>query len=113
MSKWKVTLSDGTEYAGLELSGNTFYSERELSREMFTDGKLSKVKIECVEGSPEDLEQEALIGAHEHMKLLSCGRAEWRKCWMLVLGYYSKEELRELEVDGNLEYLAMMTGVEL
>lgn len=105
---WKITFSDGTSLEGLELSGNTFYSPAEVKRELLTDGKLSHVKIE---GPEEDMT--GLLGEHGAMKVLSCCYASWCGKWQLVLGDYSDAELRELKREGDIEYVAMMTGVEL
>lgn len=111
----RITFADGTKLEGVTLSGNTFYTPSEVNREFFTQQRLRHVVIERLldDDTPDDETDYSLIGEHDNMKLLACSYAWWAKSYMFVLGKYSAQELRDLQIDGNIAYLAMMTGVDL
>lgn len=104
--KWKVTLADGTSINGLELNGNNFVSQTEVTPEMF-EGKLRHVTIE----GPDDADDEGLIGEHEHMELIQI--AKYADGWYFILREIPAERMEKLRTRGDIEYIAMMTGVEL
>ena len=102
-----VTLADGTSISNLELNGNNFISKTELTPETFS-GKLSKVKIE----GPEDCFDDAgLIGEHKNMELVQVKK--YGDEYWFILRDLSQEELKELKNRGDIEYIAMMSGIEL
>lgn len=103
---FKVTLADGTQLTDLALNGNNFISKTELTEATF-EGKLRHVVIE----GDAEADMYGLIGEHENMALVQVQQygAEW---WFILRGL-SPAELQELKNRGDIEYLAMMTGVEL
>ena len=103
---YKITLSDGTELRGLGLNGNNFVSKTEIKVSDFA-GKLSHVVIE---GTGEDSGYDP-SGEYDHMELLQVTREGDE--WWFVLFQRSERELAELRSRGDIEYIAMMTGVEL
>lgn len=108
-----ITLADGTQLGGLELNGNNFVSKTEVTEETFK-GKLGRVKIE----GDADADMAGLIGEHEHMELVQI--VHYTKTvhgcddgYYFVLRDIPEVELEALKNRGDIDYIAMMTGVEL
>ena len=110
---YTLKFSDGSHMSGLKLNGNNFVSVVEVSAADFR-GKLSGVEItgtgEGVDGS--------ICGVHEHMELVQVvhytqGEHGLPDGWYFVLGDIPAEEYARKKMEGNVEYIAMMTGVEL
>ena len=108
-----VKLADGTQLGGLELNGSNFVSKKEVTEETFR-GKLSKV---IIEGDAE-ADEAGLIGEHHNMELVQVahytqathGLADG---WYFSLRKIPAAELEALRNRGDIDYIAMMTGVEL
>ena len=101
---WKITLSDGTQLANLRLNGNNFIYETELTDDDLK-WKLSKVIFEgIVEGK--EFKQEC-----EHMELVQI--VHYEDGYYFVLRKISEEELHKIKTQADIEYLAMMTYVDL
>ena len=108
-----IKLADGTQLANLELNGNNFISRTEVTEEMFK-GKLSKVTIT----GDAEADEGGLIGTHEHMELVQIAHytQDVHGCadgWYFVLREIPAAELERLQNRGDIDYIAMMTGVEL
>lgn len=101
---WKITLSDGTQLKNLGLSGNNFISETEITEDMFT-GKLSRVIVEGQEDG-QDVRNE-----YEHMELVQI--VHYEDGYYFVLRELSQQELKEIKMQGDIEYLAMMSDIDL
>lgn len=103
---YSIRLSDGTMIEGLTASGNYFVSDERVTDRL--TGKLHGVNIICTE--PEEY---AMIqtGEHEHMKLEHEMTRDGK--YMFLLLDVSKAEIEKARLEANIEYLAMMTGVEL
>ncbi len=101
-----VTLADGTQLCGLELNGNNFISKTEVTPATFA-GKLSKVTI----SGDAEADEAGLIGEHQNMELVQVKKygAEY---WF-ILRDMSASELERLKARGDIDYIAMMTGVTL
>ena len=88
-------------------------SQKEVTEETFR-GKLSKVKIT----GDAEADEAGLIGEHEHMELVQVAHYTQAKHG-LADGYYfalrdiPAAELEALKNRGDIDYLAMMTGVTL
>ena len=111
--RYTVKLSDGTLLEGLRRNGDSFMSEGELSPEVFR-GKLRGVEIS---GPSEGIEL-GKLGRHEVMEL------EWMghytpSCQGVADGWYfelrdlTAGELEALRDRSDIDYIAMMTGVQL
>lgn len=97
---WKITLSDGTQIKNLELSGNNFISETKVTSEMF-EGKLSKVIVEGQEnGQP-------VKNEYGQMELILIDDNHF------ALRELSQDEIDKLKMQGDIEYLAMMTETNM
>ena len=108
-----ITLADGTQLGGLELNGNNFVSKDEVTKGTFR-GKLSKVTIE----GDAKADEAGLIGEHENMELVQIAHYTQavHGCdngYYFVLRDIPEAELETLKNRGDIDYLAMMTGVEL
>ncbi len=97
---YAITLADGTVIENLKLNGNNFISENPVSADIF-DGNCSPVVI-----SNEDYDEK-----HEHMELVQV--AEYDGQYWFILRDLSYEELDKIKTRSDIEYLAMMAGVEL
>lgn len=101
---WKITLSDGTTIENLRLNGNNFVSETEIKKEMF-DGKLLKVTIEGIKDGKK------VVNEYKNMELVQI--VHYEDGYYFVLRELSQEEINMAKIQGNIEYLAMMTDVDL
>ncbi len=98
---YSVTLADGTILSGLRMNGTTFVSKTPVDPAVF-DGNCSPVIISDGENSE----------VHDDMALVPCAQPVEGEYWF-VLRDLSTAERREMQIQANIEYLAMMTGVEL
>ena len=101
---WKITLSDGTKIENLRLNGNNYISEAKLTEDDFK-GKLSKVTIEGSEDGQEIKKE------YEHMELVQI--VHYEDGYYFILRELSADELKEIKMQSDIEYLAMMTDIDL
>lgn len=101
-----VVLADGTQLSGLGLNGNNFISEQALSEADFA-GKLSKVTIT----GDAEADEAGLIGTHEHMELVQV--KQYGSEYWFVLREIGAAELERIQNRADIEYIAMMAGIEL
>lgn len=97
---YTVTLADGKTLIGLRLNGNNFISKTEISSDIF-EGNCSQVVIS--DGENEEI--------HENMALIhvtKMGDEFW-----FALRDLSEAELAQMRMRADIEYVAMMAGVEL
>ena len=97
---WKITLSDGTKLENLGLNGNNFISEAKITEDDFK-GKLSKVTVEG-----KDFKQE-----YNNMELVQI--AHYEDGYYFVLREISQEELDKLKMQSDIEYIAMMSDIDM
>ncbi len=97
---FKITLSDGTQLENLRVNGNNFVSATKITENTFK-GKLSKVKIES-----ENFNQE-----YSNMELVQI--THYDDGYYFILRKISQEELDKLKTKADIEYLAMMTDIDL
>lgn len=108
-----VILSDGTQLGNLELNGNNFVSKSEVTPAIFA-GKLGKV---IITGDAE-ADEAGLIGEHHNMELVQVAHYTQKVhgCadgWYFTLRKIPADELERLQARGDIDYIAMMTGVAL
>ena len=99
---WKITLSDGTQLKDLKLSGNNYISKTKITEDDFK-GKLSKITIE----NETDKTSEEL----EHVELVQI--VHYEDGYYFVLRQLSAGEIDKIKTKADIEYLAMMTDVDL
>lgn len=101
---WEITLADGTVLEGLGLNGNNFVSDTEVTKETF-EGNLATVTFEGkVNG--QDFTQTC-----QNMELVQI--AHYSDGWYFVLRELTKAELVSIKMQSDIEYVAMMTGIEM
>lgn len=98
---WKITLANGTQLKDLRQNGNNFVSETEITADVF-NGNLSKVVIEDEEGNVQE---------YEHMELVQI--VHYEDGYYFILRELSKEELERIKTQADIEYLAMMSDIDL
>lgn len=98
---YKVTLADGTVIDGLKMNGNNFISLSLVDAAVF-DGNCSPVIIS--DGETEEI--------HENMELVQIITNDAGEYWF-VLRDISEKELAQIKMQSDIEYVAMMAGVEL
>lgn len=100
MENIKITLSNGTELTGLELNGNNFISSTKVTEDTFAYG-LTGVQIQIGD----------TVEEHEEMELVQILKIEGR--YWFVLRDLTAQELVNKKTKSDIEYLAMMSDVEL
>ncbi len=108
---YRIKLNDGSEVSELKLVGNVFQSEHELTFGMFA-GKLSPCEItgKSEEGEDEDGER-MYCGAHDILKLCYVRKRNGK--WEVGLSEYEAHELAMLKLRGDVDFVAIMSGIEL
>lgn len=101
---FKITLSDGTKFENLKLSGNYYITDKSITEKDFK-GKLSKVIIEEIENG------NTIKNEYNYMELIQI--LHYEDGYYFALRELSKDEIDKINIQGNIEYLAMMTGVDL
>lgn len=98
---WKIELSDGTKLENLGLNGNNFISETKITEDDFR-GKLSHVIVK---------QGEKVIQELNHAELVQI--VQGKEGHYFVLRELSEQEMNMIKIQGNIEYIAMMTDVDL
>lgn len=97
---YKITLTDGTVINDLKLNGNNFISSTEIEESVF-DGNLLTVTIN--DGDKDEI--------HTNMELVQIQKmgAEY---WF-VLRDITETELAFIKMQSDIEYVAMISEIEL
>lgn len=98
---YKITLADGTEIRNLRLNGNNYISNVAIDETVFI-GNCSPVHIS--DGTSDEI--------HANMELVQVMEQVPGEYW-IVLRDVSTEELARMKMQSDIEYVAMMSGVEL
>lgn len=99
--KYKITLADGTEIGNLHLNGNNFISREVIEASTFVDNCSPVV----INDGTEDV-------THQNMELVQISEQIPGEYWF-ILRDISDEELANAKMKSDIEYLAMMSNVEL
>ncbi len=97
---YKITLADGTVISDLMLNGNNYISKAPVDGSIFANN-CSPVKIS-------DGIVETLHSSMELVRLTENNGEFW-----FILRDLSSDELARMQMQSDLEYVAMMAGVEL
>ena len=97
---YKITLADGTALENLELNGNNFISSTPVTEEMFV-GNCSPITIS--DGKNQEI--------HDHAALVQILNRNG-KYWF-VLRDRTAQELLDEQIQSDIDYIAMMTEVDL
>ena len=107
---YTMTLNDGTVYGNLMLVNNTLRS-REITAAEDLRGKLSPVIIAGSSTAEESEDRGGLVGTHEAMEV--CYVKKFGDEYAVALADINPETFSRERLEGNIEYLAMMMGVDL
>lgn len=99
---YTIILADGTTLSDLRLNGNNFISPTEVTADIFEDN-CSPLVIS--DGETEEI--------HEHAELVQIATYPDEDGWWIVFRDLSAQELRDIKTQSDIDYLAMMTGVDL
>ncbi len=97
---YNITLADGTVLDNLRLNGNNYISDTELTADTFL-GNLGRVTIN-------DGEKDTV---YENMDLVQIVKYD-NEYWF-ILRTMTKKELQDIKNRSDIDYIAMMTDVEL
>lgn len=97
---YAITLEDGSIINDLRLNGNNFISKKEIKSEIF-DGNLGVVIIN--DGKKEI--------KYQNMILVQITKME-EEYWF-VLREMSEQEIRDAKMRSDIDYLSMMTEIEI
>lgn len=98
---YRIILDDGTVLDNLRMNGNTFVSQTPVNPTIF-DGNCFGVIIS--DGVTEE--------THELMEYVPTAQPVAGEFWF-VLRDISEQELTMMRMQATIEYLGMMTGVEV
>lgn len=103
---YEIILSDGSRLTNLKLNGNNFVSETEVTEDMF-EGKLDEIRITDHQGYDQTFTnmQLAFIQYYDMDGMMSG--------YYFVLSEIPREELRWMALESTMEYLAMMSDIDL
>lgn len=99
---YTIILANGAKIENLRLNGNNFVSSVEVTREMF-EGNTVPVTIS--DGESEE--------HHDFMELVQITQDSETGDYMFILRDVPESELYLQKLNSNIQYLSMMTGVEL
>lgn len=98
--RYTITLADGTELNDLRLNGNNFISDQPVVEDVFED---NCTPLTISDGETEEVHENA-----ELVQIVQHGSEYW-----MVFRDLSEEEIENAKMRSDIEYLAMMTDVEL
>ena len=97
---YTITLADGSVIGNLNLNGNNFISTTPVDTAIFRDN-CSPVVIN--DGTNDEF--------HENMGFVRISEVNGE--YWFILRDISREELAKIKIQSDIEYIAMMAGVEL
>lgn len=97
---YTIRLADGTELTGLTKNGNNYVSENKIDESIF-ENNLTEMVVS-------DGETET---TYHYVELIQ--QVKYSDGWYLLFRELSKQEIREKTLKAKLEYLAMMTDVNI
>lgn len=97
---YKITLANGTVIENLKRNGSNYISDKELTADVFL-GNLAKVIVN-------DGERDTVYENMELVQIVKYGEEYW-----FVLRTMTKKELQDLKNRADIDYLAMMSDIEL
>ena len=106
---YTITLSNGKVFSALKMSGSCFVSKTAVKAEDFSGG-LKKVVVHGVGDAPEEQ------GLDVREELYSCelgGVFTVEGEYYFWLNVPTAQELESMKARADVDYLALMTGVEL
>ena len=110
---YKLEFSNGYVIDEAEGKGGFYLVAGELNRSDI-EGGLSRVIVTRTSTGDPDEEDFMEPGTYEHQRIATCCAANFQPGYtMLELRGMTENELREMRIMSKVEYLAMMTDIEL
>lgn len=100
MASIKIVLSNGREIANLKMNGNNFISRTAVTDELF-EGGLSPVRID----------RDGVQEIHSNMELVQITQVDGE--YWFVLRDIPQKELDDIQIRADVDFIAMMTDIEL
>ena len=97
---YRITLADGTVLDDLKLNGNNFISNTAINADIFDENCYTVIISDGVNSET------------YNMELVQITEQEPGKYWF-VLRELSASELARIKMQSDIEYVAMMAGIEL
>ncbi len=97
---YTITLANGERISNLEKNGDNFVSKTHIDNGIFT-GNLSSMTVS--DGKTEMI--------YHNVELIQ--QVQYGKEWYLAFRELTAQELKSIELDSKIEYIAMMTNVEM
>lgn len=98
--QYTITLADGQKITGLSKNGDNFVSKTQVDESIF-DGNLSTMTVS-------DGETEQVLNNVELIQ-----QVEYKDGWYLAFRELTAQELRDMEIDAKIDYIAMMAYVDM
>ncbi len=98
---YTITLADGTVLDNLKLNGNNFISNTAINADIFNENCSPIIVSDGVNSE-----------THNNMEFVQVTEQEPGKYWF-VLRELSASELARIKMQSDIEYVAMMAGIEL
>jgi len=98
--QYTITLADGQKITGLSKNGDNFVSKTQVDESIF-DGNLSTMTVS-------DGETEQVLNNVELIQ-----QVEYKDGWYLAFRELTAQELRDMEIDAKIDYIAMMADVDI
>lgn len=98
---YTITLADGTVLDNLKLNGDNFISNTTINADIFNEN--------C---SPVIISDGVNSETHNNMEFVQVTEQEPGKYWF-VLRELSASELARIKMQSDIDYVAMMAGIEL
>ncbi len=98
---YTITLADGTVLDNLKLNGNNFISNTAINADIFNENCSPIIVSDGVNSE-----------THNYMEFVQVTEQEPGKYWF-VLRELSASELARIKMQSDIEYVAMMAGIEL
>ena len=106
---YTVSLCDGTTFTGLKLSGTCFVSKQQITEAQFSCG----TKYVTIQGVGEDANVGSPYGTGKVEGLEFGGVFSVDGEYYFYFTRLSEEQLAAMKNRADIEYIAIMTGVEL
>lgn len=97
---YTITLADGQQITGLSKNGDNFVSQSEVDESIF-EGNLSTMTVSDGETTE----------TYENVELIQ--QVKYKDGWYLAFRELSAQELRDMEIDAKIDYIAMMADVDM
>lgn len=98
---YTITLADGTVLDNLKLNGNNFISNTAINADIFNENCSPIIVSDGVNSE-----------THNYMEFVQVTEQEPGKYWF-VIRELSASELARIKMQSDIDYVAMMAGIEL